>query len=585
MSVQLLQVAGVADALDVPQRERLLSAAARASRVLLEAAEVTAAMPMVLRELGEAADVDRTALAVVEVDAAGARWLVVKSEWVAPHALGERSRVERIPWDDARPDGACERLRRGQTVYVQHRESELQRLPSLAACGAKASVVVPFMVDGECAGAIGLDDCRLARTFDPDVVSALEIAASVIGAALHRDRLVAAVREERERAAELRVAELAKANAALRSNLEWLAGATDPHGFLGHMLLETVRQFDAAAGTLLTLDALDEQWHVTAHVRGGMIEEAPFAPAIPISPAARALLEQTTRQPTHQLIEDAAGLLCPDMHSHHEREGHQALYRLPLVFGERSVGLLMLAFPHRQALRPEQELWLVALGQQMTLAVAFKRLSVSARKAAVLAERNRIGQEIHDGLAQAFVGILMQLGAAEEGLQASQLAAVLARIRDIARDGLSEARRSVLALKPGESRPGGLEFALRQLAERSTVTGRVQGLFEGSVSETLIPPEQEHELLRIAQEAVSNALRHAQPRQLRIALKAEPEILHLSIADDGIGMQGLPEQHAQQGFGLSNMQERAHAIGGEWAISSRPGEGTRIDVRVPRKRG
>jgi signal transduction histidine kinase len=50
-------------------------------------------------------------------------------------------------------------------------------------------------------------------------------------------------------------------------------------------------------------------------------------------------------------------------------------------------------------------------------------------------------------------------------------------------------------------------------------------------------------------------------------------------------MQDLPEQHAQQGFGLSNMQERAHAIGGEWAISSRPGEGTRIDVRVPRKRG
>jgi signal transduction histidine kinase len=229
----------------------------------------------------------------------------------------------------------------------------------------------------------------------------------------------------------------------------------------------------------------------------------------------------------------------------------------------------------------EQEQLLVALAQQMTLAIVFKRLALAARDTAVLAERNRIGQEIHDGLAQAFVGILMQLGAAEGQLDEAPLESVLTRIRDLARDGLSEARRSVLALKPAESRAGGLEFALRQLAERSTIVGRVSCTFEGGGVATKLAPEHEHELLRIAQEAVSNAVRHAQPLHVQIALGAETEFLQLSVTDDGCGMQELPELHAQQGFGLTNMRERAHAIGGEWQISSRLGAGTRIDVRVP----
>jgi signal transduction histidine kinase len=254
---------------------------------------------------------------------------------------------------------------------------------------------------------------------------------------------------------------------------------------------------------------------------------------------------------------------------------------LPLVFGERTVGLLVLAFAHRELLTCDQEQLLVALAQQITLAIVFKRLAMAARNTAVLAERNRIGQEIHDGLAQAFVGILMQLGAAEGQIDTAALASVLTRIRDLARDGLSEARRSVLALRPAESRAGGLDFALRQLAERSTVAGRVICVFEGGGSATKLAPEHEHELLRIAQEAVSNAVRHAQPHNVQIALGAETGFLRLSVTDDGCGMQELPEQYAQQGFGLTNMRERAHAIGGEWQISSRPGAGTRIDVRVP----
>jgi signal transduction histidine kinase len=564
------------------QREQLLSASARASRVLLEATEVMAVMPAVLRELGEAARVDRTTLAIVENDAAGARWLVVKSEWIAPRVAGERSHVERMAWDERQSGRPCERLRSGHTVHLHHSDPDDHRLTSITSCRAQSSVIVPFLIDGKYAGAIGFDDCRRARTFEPDVVSALEIAASVIGAALHRDRLAATVRAERDRAAEQRVVELAKANAALRSNLEWLAGATDPRGFYGHMLLETVRQFDAAAGTLLMLSVSDDEWHLSAHVRNGTIQEAPFTAAISHSPQSFAGLEPPSRQLVQWPIDRLADLAWPGMLDYHRREGHQGIYVLPLVFGERNVGLLILAFPHRNPLSGEQQQLVVALAQQMTLAIAFKRLATSARNAAVLAERNRIGQEIHDGLAQAFVGILMQLGAAEVHLDAAPLSSVLTRIRDLARDGLSEARRSVLALRPAEPRAGGLEFALRQLAERSTVTGRVTCTFEGGGVSTGLAPEDEHELLRIAQESVSNAVRHAQPSNVQIALAIEPEYLQLSVTDDGCGMQELPELYAQQGFGLTNMRERAQGIGGEWRISSCPGAGTRIEVRVPK---
>jgi signal transduction histidine kinase len=255
----------------------------------------------------------------------------------------------------------------------------------------------------------------------------------------------------------------------------------------------------------------------------------------------------------------------------------------PLVFGARSVGFLVLTFQRDAADVTRSEL-LVALAQQATLAVQLTRLAYSAKQAAVLMERTRIGQEIHDGLAQAFTGILLQLGAVEEfpscRKRGSELAVTLSRIRELARDGLAEARRSVMALRLDQTRRAGLELALRQLAERSTVPGGVTCTFEGDGIATGLRPEHEHELLRIAQEAVSNAVRHARPHKVHISLTDEPPHWILAVADDGVGMEQGPELSAQQGFGLSSMRQRAGAIGGEWQIESEPGRGTRVSVRM-----
>jgi signal transduction histidine kinase len=260
---------------------------------------------------------------------------------------------------------------------------------------------------------------------------------------------------------------------------------------------------------------------------------------------------------------------------------------MPLVFGDRTVGCVSLNFKHRESISPQANEILIALAQQATLAIELTRRAHSSKEAAVLGERNRIGQEIHDGLAQAFTGILMQLGAAEEirGGYAcgAPLAVVLTRIRDLAKEGLQEARRSVLALRQDQTRRGGLSLALAQLAERSTVTGRVKCSFEGEAVATGLPPEHEHALLRIAQEAVSNAVRHAHPKTVRILLTEEAKDWELAVIDDGEGMSDLPEHHAQQGFGLTNMRERAHAIGGYLLLETAPTAGTRIRVRLPKR--
>jgi signal transduction histidine kinase len=140
-----------------------------------------------------------------------------------------------------------------------------------------------------------------------------------------------------------------------------------------------------------------------------------------------------------------------------------------------------------------------------------------------------------------------------------------------------------MALRLDQTRRAGLEIALRQLADRSTVPGGVTCTFDGGGIVTGLRPEHEHELLRIAQEAVSNAMRHGRPRSVSITMSQEPQHWTLAVADDGAGMQQRPELSAREGFGLTSMRQRAGAIGGEWQIESRPGAGTRVSVRMMKR--
>jgi signal transduction histidine kinase len=565
-------------------RERLLTASARASRLLLEAPDVRAAIPGVLGLIGEAARVDRVNLMQTRIGAAGERLLGVVSEWTAEHGtLVSAEAALRTCNEASYPDVFAE-LRAGRSVYFNKAGSSAGHNSAIEGAGTQTKAIVPIFVAGEFNGIVGFDNTQRQRAIDASELAALETAAGVIGAALHRERLVDDVRRERERAAEQRVAELAKANAVIRGNLERLAGETDLHSFMGHMLLEATRQFGASSGDVVVRDDSLQEWRVVAHVHDDQLTAAPYAHRVPLEGSSfTELYGDALRQVLYVDIASLQTNTWPGLMEYHRAQGEIGTVLYPMMFGGRSVGFLGMTF-RRNAEEVTRSELLVALAQQATLAVQLTRLAHTAREAAVLMERTRIGQEIHDGLAQAFTGILLQLGAVEEfpscRKRGSELAVTLSRIRELARDGLAEARRSVMALRLDQTRRAGLELALRQLAERSTVPGGVSGTFEGGAIDTGLKPEQEHELLRIAQEAVSNAVRHARPRTVRITMNDLGEYWELAVTDDGAGMEQSPELSARQGFGLASMRQRASAIGGEWQIASEPGHGTRVSVRM-----
>ena len=583
------------------RRERLLATAATASRALLEAPDVIAAVPQVLREFGEAATLDRVNLLLPQHGPGGERLLVVAAEWVAPGIVPHLGHSTMGVYDEREFARECAELRSGRSVCMLSQPDRDVPQCRFSGLGTKTKAIIPLFIDGEFSGVVGFDSTRQLRSIESTELSALEMAAGIIGAALHRERLVDAVRRERARAAEEQVAELARANAAIRGTLERLASVPDLASFLQYVLLEATRQVNAAGGSVvLWKEALDE-WRIAAFVKDGEIAEPDFPTVLRASEARFDRRLRALREPIYldYAVPEDAEMVWPGTLDGHGPQPIRRMFALPLVFGERTIGCIGLTFRHRDPIGEAARELLIALGSQVTLALELTRLAYVGKKAAVLEERNRIGQEIHDGLAQAFTGILMQLGAAEE-LQESdsrkKLSLVLNRIRDLAKEGLTEARRSVLALRPEETRRGSLTIALAQLAERSSVLGRVVCTFEGGAIETGLPPEHEHALLRIAQEAVSNAVRHANPQHVKILLAEHEADLEFSVSDDGIGMDDCEECGKTMGFGLENMQERAKSIGGRWTIETAPakppgsscgcrsGGGTRVSrvTRSPR---
>lgn len=567
-------------------RERLLTATARASRLLLQAPDVRAAIPGVLGLIGEAAHVDRVNVMETRTGPNGEPLLVVVSEWTAEGVTPNLRDVALSSCDERHFASVCAELRAGRSVCFSKNDSDCRGASSIEGIGTRTKAIVPIFVAGEFIGVVGFDNTRQHRAIDAAELAALETAAGVIGAALHRERLVDDVRRERERAAEERVTELAKANAVIQGNLERLAGETDLSSFMGHILLEATRQFKAISGVVIVLKDSLQEWRIVAHVRHDHVTQPSYASSVPVAGSVFTQKFGDLREPIYLNVGRQTTEIWPGVLAFHRNENAQGTVIYPLVFGARSVGFFALTFS-----RPAEEVLksglLVALVQQATLAVQLTRLAYSAKETAVLMERTRIGQEIHDGLAQAFTGILLQLGAVEEfpscRKRGSELANTLSLIRELARDGLAEARRSVMALRLDQTRRAGLEIALKQLADRSTVPGGVTCTFDGGGIVTGLRPEHEHELLRIAQEAVSNAVRHARPHLVRITMSNESQHWTLSVADDGIGMQQRPELSAREGFGLSSMRQRAGAIGGEWQIDSQPGAGTRVSVRMAKR--
>ncbi|MEU3818320.1 sensor histidine kinase [Streptomyces sp. NPDC030392] len=211
------------------------------------------------------------------------------------------------------------------------------------------------------------------------------------------------------------------------------------------------------------------------------------------------------------------------------------------------------------------------------------QLVVQAREAGVADERRRLAAEIHDTIAQGLTGVIAQLQAVSTTTDPEVARRHLARAQALARSSLGEARRSVHNLSPAalehDTLPDALAKTVAEWAERTGVDAR----FTVTGTEEPLHDEVAATLLRIAQEALSNAARHAGAERAGVTLSYMGDEVTLDIRDDGRGFDPLavPPRTGTGGFGLDGMRARAERIAGTVAVESEPGQGTAISARVP----
>ena len=198
-------------------------------------------------------------------------------------------------------------------------------------------------------------------------------------------------------------------------------------------------------------------------------------------------------------------------------------------------------------------------------------------------EQRRIGQDLHDGLGQQLTAIELMCHSIKSDLEQDNpvQAAQLGRLSAFLRQAVTQTRSLAHGLTAFMLDASGLQAALVSLAERTSEVSRVRCRFEGVAPESLTDATIAGHLYRIAQEAVTNALRHGEPSEIVITLKETPFTIVLTVRDDGRGF--APGGRRAQGMGLQVMEHRARAVGADLVVDSRPAGGTVVQCIVHRR--
>jgi two-component system nitrate/nitrite sensor histidine kinase NarX len=273
--------------------------------------------------------------------------------------------------------------------------------------------------------------------------------------------------------------------------------------------------------------------------------------------------------------EPCAALLGRPMLEHDCTE----LVVIPVQYRDRVLGVYNLFLDRPlSAMGEDMPELLVSVGRHLGLAIEKARLEGEARRAAIMDERNIIGNELHDSLAQSLIGMRLQLTMLSESLarkdygtaqyEANGLRRAMTQADTELRDLLVNYR-----LKIDET---GLVQTVANLVERFRRETGIAVLFQNECPALALTPVQEIQVYYIIQEALTNIRRHSSAHNVRILLNNEDDLYTVLIEDDGLGMAGpddpLPPEHA----GLAIMRERTKRLPGQIVIESEPGEGTRI---------
>ena len=598
-------------------RDRLLNCVNLATQRLVAVEDLGSALPDVLEILGVGTQQSRSYILKNVWNAeAQSQEFHLMTEWDAPDIPTKRAAGGRFPIAiNTFPDHLTDPLRNGEATQFLARDLDGIGIRDRIDGQALSLMGVPIIVDGHWWGLLGLDDCVAERVWSEAEIAVLKTAATAISSAIERTQASAArakaekaISTERERAARNRAAELSRINEAISQTLTALAANPRTDVFLGMLLRELSKQTGACKTHLYLYDAETHLLRQHCTIQDGQLHigTAPSDPELfsqPIAADAAQTWQMILSSPLpltfnnievlSEVLSDDTKFWAPEIVNWHIREGHQQIACSRMKVGDTPIGYISFAFQDSAALSPVQLEFIQALANQATLSIHLTHLAAQSQNAALNEERNRLAREIHDTLAQAFTGISLQLEAARAMLHTPRsdnkpIESALFRARDLAREGLSEARRSVQALRSGALESDTLIGALRKLLSQTALdTGLSTQLYlEGVV--IAIPDDIQQNLLRIAQEATTNVLRHAQATQLEVTLAFIPNSalgdrasqLQLTIADNGVGFEPETLVH-NSGFGIVGIRERVARLHGEIALHSGAAEGTTLVVTVP----
>lgn len=568
-------------------RDRLLGAVSRAANALLTVDNVNAAVNVAISILGDALDTDR--VCIIEnfnqsSDYSAIGWRILY-EWDSPGTIPQLAHPEVSKGTYQGLEDWYGQFLQGQSLICQLEDLPEPLRSGQAKLGVKVLHVIPIVVDGLFWGLVGFDDCREARQRSDGELAILKIAAACVGGAIQRDR----IQQAYLRAEQQRSAEFAKANDALKRSLDALATEPNLDQFLGQVLTAIAHQFGAplseywyhADETMAYIGMMSYQGQV--YNRDQIAELYPDHPGVVGFQVPSAMIHGETLQSRKRyfVIEDWLSNPFVKEVSWGIQRGLYKEINVPMVLGSQCVGALIVRMPKEYSITTQQIELAQALAHQATLAAELTRLTEQVKQSAIVNERNRMAREIHDTLAQTFTGIVMQLEAAKSALpnRVDVAQARIHRASEIARQGLAQARQSVHALRSGNVESRDLPIALQQLVKQMTEGIAVQSDIRIEGTPRPLPTDIEENLLRIGQEALTNAIRHANAQTIRLTLLFEDSTVHLHIVDDGQGFD--PNQSiSSSGFGIIGMQERSHIIRGEFLLNSKPGQGTCITVSV-----
>jgi signal transduction histidine kinase len=225
------------------------------------------------------------------------------------------------------------------------------------------------------------------------------------------------------------------------------------------------------------------------------------------------------------------------------------------------------------------------LGAHAAIAITNARLYERSRELSILAERNRLALELHDAVSQKLFSLVLTAEAAgtlldREGDTAAARTQV-AKVQESARQALDELRSLIFELRPPDLARDGLCGALRKHVE---VVGALQParIDLDLDADVVADPARAQEILRIAQEALANALRHAQAEHVLVRLHGEDGRVVLEVRDDGVGFDPDAAEVRSRRLGLTSMEERAARLGGTLSVASTPGAGTTVLLEAAR---